>query len=348
MTPTDLVSSLGEATTRVTSLVQAAADAGEGADIEPLPLYLKELPHAGWFDVLVAHPVVKSLIPFPLLLALAVPIWWVFRRWWRDMDRESALERARRATSDDFDYRPAACLLLMGAVLTFHEYYGGRAFYEAVLRPELQALEAGGATWLKIGKYDLLYGYGWWSMSRVVGYVVIPCLTWAWWFRQDDILDYGLRIRGTLKHSWIYLGLLAVVGPVVFLVAQQPDFGSYYPFYKHSSRSWFDLLVWEAMYFAQFFALEFFFRGWMIGALRGAMGSGAIFAMALPYCMIHYGKPYLESHGALVAGVVLGTLSMKTRSIYGGFFLHIAVAALMDLLSLYKRDALPTVFWAPG
>jgi hypothetical protein len=42
---------------------------------------------------------------------------------------------------------------------------------------------------------------------------------------------------------------------------------------------------------------------------------------------------------------VLGSLSMKTRSIYGGFFLHVGVAALMDFLSLYKRAALPTVFW---
>ena len=95
----------------------------------------------------------------------------------------------------------------------------------------------------------------------------------------------------------------------------------------------------------QFFCLELFFRGWMVGALRRAMGSAAIFVMALPYCMIHYGKPYLEAHGAIVAGVVLGSLAMRTRSIYAGFLLHITVAAGMDLLSLYKRGALPTNFW---
>jgi membrane protease YdiL (CAAX protease family) len=102
------------------------------------------------------------------------------------------------------------------------------------------------------------------------------------------------------------------------------------------------------MYWVQFFALEFFFRGWMVGALRHSLGSAAIFVMAVPYCMIHYGKPYLEAHGAIVAGVALGSLSMKTRSIYAGFLLHIAVAVGMDLLSLYKRGALPQVFWAPG
>jgi hypothetical protein len=70
--------------------------------------------------------------------------------------------------------------------------------------------------------------------------------------------------------------------------------------------------------------------------------------MAVPYCMIHYGKPYFEAHGAIVAGIVLGSLSMKTRSIYAGFLVHITVALGMDLLSLYKRASLPIHFWAAG
>ena len=324
------------------------APLADTAPIEPMPLPLDSLPTVSWTEALLVHPLVKGLLPFPLLIGLAVPVWWVFRKWWQEMDRESALERARRVSVGEADYRPAVCLMLIGAILTFHEYYGVRSFYEAVLRGELKALEDAGLKWLKVGKYDVLYGYVWWSMSRVVGYVLVPVLTWKLLFRRDSLWDYGLHVKGTLKHAWVYAGLMALVGPVVFIVARQPDFGNYYPFYKFCSRSWFDLLAWEAMYFAQFFALEFFFRGWMIGALRGAMGSAAIFAMSLPYCMIHYGKPYLEAHGAVIAGVVLGTLSMRTRSIYGGFFLHIGVAALMDFLSLYKRGALPTVFWAPG
>jgi membrane protease YdiL (CAAX protease family) len=78
------------------------------------------------------------------------------------------------------------------------------------------------------------------------------------------------------------------------------------------------------------------------------MGSAAIFAMAVPYCMIHYGKPYLETNGAIVAGVVLGSLALKTRSIYAGFLVHITVAFSMDFLALWRRDALPTTFWIPS
>jgi membrane protease YdiL (CAAX protease family) len=170
---------------------------------------------------------------------------------------------------------------------------------------------------------------------------------WKLCFREDSLLDMGLRVRGFFQHAWIYGLFLAIVLPVMLLVSRQPDFGAYYPFYKNSSRSWYDFLSWEGMYFLQFLGLEMFFRGFWLGALRRSFGSGAIFAMAVPYCMIHYGKPFLEANGAIVAGIALGSLSMRTKSIYQGFLVHITVAGLMDWLALWHRNALPTVFGPP-
>jgi membrane protease YdiL (CAAX protease family) len=66
----------------------------------------------------------------------------------------------------------------------------------------------------------------------------------------------------------------------------------------------------------------------------------------VPYCMIHFGKPYLEAVGAILAGIALGSLSMRTKSIYQGFMLHITIAAMMDWLSLRRRHCTPLVFWA--
>ena len=49
----------------------------------------------------------------------------------------------------------------------------------------------------------------------------------------------------------------------------------------------------------------------------------------------------------MVAGVVLGSLSMRTRSIYAGFLVHGTVAILMDVLALYRRHFLPAAL-TPG
>jgi membrane protease YdiL (CAAX protease family) len=305
-----------------------------------------ELHEVTLFDALLNYPPIKAFLPLPVLAAMAPLIWWFFRDTWRLLDLEASAHRLNTATAER-DYRPAACLIIVAVVLTLQEYYGGRYLYDQSLRPLLTELEGRGWSFISVARFDELYSYGWWVFARVVGYVLIPLPLWKLFFPRDSLLDMGLRVRGFFSHVWIYGLCLAIVVPVMLLVASQPDFGSYYPFYKQSSRSLYDFAVWEAIYWVQFFALELFFRGWMLAALRKTLGSAAIFVMAVPYCMIHYGKPYLEAHGAIVAGVVLGSLAMRTRSIYAGFLVHITVAFLMDVLALWRRGTFPTALW-PG
>ncbi len=294
-------------------------------------------------------PYIKAFFPIPVFILLAPAIWLVFRRTWRELDLEAQEHRGALLAEGRFDYRPAALFVIAAAMLTIQEYYGGRPTYDEIVRPWLIKQETFfHHTRIKLWKYDELYSYAWWAFCRVAGYVLIPFPVYKLLFPRDRLLDLGLRMRGFREHAWIYGLCLLFVVPAMLLVSRQPDFGTYYPFYKNSARSWCDLLMWEGMYFAQFFALEMFFRGLWLGALRSSLGSAAIFSMCVPYCMIHYGKPYLEANGAIVAGIVLGSLSMKTKSIYLGFLVHITVALSMDLLALWHRHALPHTFWAAG
>jgi membrane protease YdiL (CAAX protease family) len=289
----------------------------------------------------------KPLLPIPALLVVLPLVWRFFRDTWRELDQQAQEHRGELLAAGKMDMRPFVALVIAAVILTMQEYYGGRPFYEETLRPWLTKLDLSHHGKIRIYKYDELYGFAWWALSRILGYTLVPFGAWKIAFRQDSLLDMGLRTKGFFKHAWIYALFLGVVLPVMWLVSHEPDFGSYYPFYRNASRSWFDFLAWEAMYFCQFFALEMFFRGWWLGALRRSFGSGAIFAMAVPYCMIHYQKPYLEVNGAIVAGIALGSLSMRTKSIYQGFLVHITVAGLMDWLALSHRHALPKMFWAP-
>jgi membrane protease YdiL (CAAX protease family) len=341
---------------------------------------LVELKEVSILGLLLEYPPLKALLPVLLMLLLAPPIYWFFRDTWRRLEAErqaphragsrrvalwrfgGALSRGlgtlgtlpkrlgRRSSQQKtpVDYRPAACLAMVAIVLTLHEYYGGRGFYDSTIRPFLDELEeASGEKWPVLARYDQLFGYLWWVTARVVGYLA-PIVAWLFLFPGDRVVDMGLRVRGFMSHLWVYALCLGVVFLAMAALATQPEFLNYYPFYKLSSRSWFDFAAWQAMNWVQFFALELFFRGWMLQALRRTFGMGAIFVMVVPYCMIHYGKPYLEAHAAIVAGVVLGSLAMRTRSIYAGFLVHVAVAFSMDLLALLSRDALPTQFWPPA
>lgn len=287
------------------------------------------------------HPAVQALVPFPLLALLGAVVWRVFRGTWRELDDEA---RALRGAGG-VDYRPIAACVIGVVVLTLQEYYGGR-FFSVAVRPLLARHEAahpGGA--IDLSTFGELYRWAWWGATRIGGYL-LPLLVWRAAFRGDRILDFGLRVAGFRSHAWVYAACVSVVVPVLLVVQAQPDFGAYYPFYKLAGRSWLDFLAWEAIYVAQFLALEIFFRGWWLRAMR-SFGAGAIFAMTVPYTMIHFGKPYLEAMGAIVAGVVLGSLSARTRSIWAGFLVHATVAILMDGLALSRRGALPRLL-APG
>jgi membrane protease YdiL (CAAX protease family) len=288
------------------------------------------------------QPHVKWAVPIPLLLAVAPLVWAFFRRTWRELDEDAFAYRRALHERGEVDYRPLIALSLAALVLIFQEYYGRADTYTNLVRPWLERREAAHPDgWVDLSLYDELYLRTWWAITRVGGYL-LPLAVWPLFFRRDNLLDFGLRPRGFREHAWIYALCVSLMVPILLVVSRQKDFVSYYPLYKLAGRSWLDYLVWEALYIAQFITLEIFFRGWWIRATR-VFGVGAIWSKVVPYCMIHFGKPYFEACSAMVAGVVLGSLSMRTRSIYAGFLVHGTVAVLMDVLSLYRQNALPVL-----
>jgi membrane protease YdiL (CAAX protease family) len=289
----------------------------------------------------IEHPAVKSVLPVPMLLAIAPLIWLFFRRTWRELDQDAFVYRRTLHERGEVDYRPAVALVLAALVLTGQDYYGRFSLWESHLRGFLTNHYAHDpAALTSLDTYDELLGRAWWGITRIGGYL-LPLAVWRIFFRKDSLLDMGLRTRGFLEHAWLYALFIAVMIPVMMIVARQPDFGAYYPIYDLAGRSWTDFLLWELIYIGQFLGLEIFFRGWWLRATR-IFGVGAIFSMVVPYCMIHYGKPYLEADAAIIAGTVLGSLSMKTRSIWAGFLVHGTVGLLMDILALDRKHQLPT------
>jgi membrane protease YdiL (CAAX protease family) len=177
-----------------------------------------------------------------------------------------------------------------------------------------------------------------WVGCRVFCYLLIPL--GALLVLGHNPLDFGLGVRGVSQHGSLYFLLAVIMLPIVVAVSFFPAFQWYYPFHDYAGQSMRGLLTWEVLYALQFITLEFFYRGFLLFSLERYLGVYAIFVMVIPYGMVHFGKPFVETLAAIPAGVVLGALALRTRSIWPGAALHIAVGWSMDLLSLYHRGAL--------
>lgn len=160
---------------------------------------------------------------------------------------------------------------------------------------------------------------------------------------RERLIDYGVKLAGWSSGWKIYLVFVAVMVPLVLLFSGEPTFQGIYPFYRGWSPEtdgWGRLLGWEVAYAVQFVALEFFFRGFMVHGLKFRFGVYSVFVMTVPYCMIHFGKALPECLASIVAGVALGLMSLKTRSVWLGAALHISVAWGMDACSLWRKGLL--------
>ena len=248
--------------------------------------------------------------------------------------------------------RPFAVLLYVAVALTVSEYifWAGRfnvlfpqaardyapAWYYGSFDLAAQNGVAGRGPW-----WGVLLPQAWWSVGTFVVWVIIPLIA----TRLAGVREIGLSPRGLAGKIWIYGVSFLVMLPVVVWASTRAGFLQTYPFLKpwySANWCWQLLLCFWLLYALQFVSVEVFFRGFVCFTLEKSFGFGAIAVMTVPYCMIHFHKPLMEALAAIGAGVVLGWLALKTRSIWGGVLLHIAVAFSMDLLALWRSSSFPT------
>ena len=177
-----------------------------------------------------------------------------------------------------------------------------------------------------------------WVLVLFVFYFMVPMLFIKLLFREN-LQDYGLKWKDAFGEYRIYLLMLCVMVPLVAFFSTTAAFQAKYPFYDMApGEKLFPFFwAWEALYFLQFFALEFFFRGFMVHGLKDRFGDYSVLVMMIPYCMIHFGKPLPETIAAIIAGILLGMLSLRTRSILLGVAIHYSVGLMMDLAALWQK-----------
>ncbi|WP_420317097.1 CPBP family intramembrane glutamic endopeptidase [Ekhidna sp.] len=184
-----------------------------------------------------------------------------------------------------------------------------------------------------------------WASSLIL--VVIPMLLLYPLLEKDNHKNYyGLVWRKFDARP--YLALLAIAAVFIGIGSFLGDIQDYYPRYRTAggnlylrdnpdlNESWL-VLIYELCYGSNFISVELIFRGFLIFAFSRTLGGYAVLPMVATYAFLHFGKPMGETISSLFGGYVLGIISYNSRNIWGGIFIHLGVAWLMELFGWFHK-----------
>ena len=126
---------------------------------------------------------------------------------------------------------------------------------------------------------------------------------------------------------------------LVWFASATPAFAEKYPHLSSAKSDWNTLFIYEAGMLLYMFAWEFIWRGFMLFGLEKKIGGYAVLMQMIPFVILHNGKPFLETFGAIFGGIALGILALRTRSIYYCVLTHIGVMFSIDLISSLRFSA---------
>lgn len=168
--------------------------------------------------------------------------------------------------------------------------------------------------------------------------IFIPLFILHFFLKENDDY-YGLRLEK--KSFLVYVFMLLAMVPVVYFAASQPDFLRYYPKFQRTQIALSDpnrnLLIggFEFFYSLDFISTELLFRGFFVVFLSRYAREHILIPIAVVYCFIHFGKPWAETLSSFFGGYILGLMAFQTKNIWGGIFVHVGIALLMEIFAFW-------------
>ena len=156
---------------------------------------------------------------------------------------------------------------------------------------------------------------------------------------------YGLTFKDA--HVQPYIILLLLMVPLLYFASLDDSFLRAYPKYKgYNSHlylkvpEYITVAIYEFCYGVGFIAVELFFRGFLVIGLVALLGKDVILPMAATYVFLHFGKPAGEAISSFFGGYILGVIALYSGNIWGGVFVHVGIAWLMEAMAWFQLSKL--------
>lgn len=227
----------------------------------------------------------------------------------------------------ELDRKVVAVFLSVAILQTISFYFTSRRFFRANLFEQFENYS---------DPYLLEYLY--WFIGDFFTFFILGIVIIKFGFKEK-FSDYGFQlgdIKIGLSFSLLFLLVMIIL---IWFVSATPAFAEKYPHLSSAKSDWNTLFIYETGMLLYMFAWEFIWRGFMLFGLEKKFGGYAVLMQMIPFVILHNGKPFLETFGAIFGGIALGILALRTRSIYYCVLTHIGVMFSIDLISSLRFRA---------
>ncbi|MCZ6468090.1 MAG: CPBP family intramembrane metalloprotease [Candidatus Dadabacteria bacterium] len=156
-------------------------------------------------------------------------------------------------------------------------------------------------------------------ISSFIYFGIFPVLTILIFLRKNP-LDFGLRLGNYRLWLPYVLIFLAIAIPILYFTSDMSSVQGYY----RSGRN-FDLLKYALQMGVYMLGWEFLFRGFMLFGLKEKFKEGSIIIQMIPFVLLHFGKPEIETISTIFTGLLWGYICYRGKSFWPAFIMHIVV-----------------------
>jgi len=156
-------------------------------------------------------------------------------------------------------------------------------------------------------------------ISSFIYFGIFPVLTILIFLRKNP-LDFGLRLGNYKLWLPYVLIFLAIAIPILYVSSDMSSVQGYY----RSGRN-FDLLKYALQMGVYMLGWEFLFRGFMLFGLKDKFKEGSIIIQMIPFVLLHFGKPEIETISTIFTGLLWGYICYRGKSFWPAYIMHIVV-----------------------
>ncbi len=226
------------------------------------------------------------------------------------------------------DYKVVFILLSVAVVELIAFYYGSKRFYVREL-----------AKFVADGRNAYFLQYIYWMCAKFLLHFPLLLLL-GWIFLREKPRAFGVSFgdyKLGLAMTAVFVGVML---PIIWIVSASPSFAAHYPHCGQVRTDWTLFIIYEFCFILYMVGWEFIWRGYMLFGLKDKLGDApAILIQTLPFVILHFGKPPLETFGSIIAGIALGILALRTRTFIYCALIHWLVMFSIDLTTTLRYRA---------